>query len=35
MESGFNSRSSFYRTFNIYYQISPIDYRKNILNNRN
>lgn len=28
MQSGFNSRSSFYRAFNVYYDISPADYRK-------
>ncbi len=28
MKSGFNSRSSFYRAFHLYYDISPVDYRK-------
>lgn len=28
MQSGFNSRSSFYRAFHLHYDISPADYRK-------
>lgn len=28
MQSGFNSRSSFYRAFSVHYDVSPADYRK-------